>query len=121
MGKSLFIDFCQIFKNKKSKIRHLGLCCCFERFLKTLFYKKLVLLRTTKCGRVFLKNLHFRFSEVNFLFLTHSNISVILNFLSRFNEIVFRASEAKNLFKKLHFTKPLIAHEMTIGTTLSTQ
>jgi hypothetical protein len=33
MEKSLFVDFCQIFENKNSKIRH------FERFSKTLFYR----------------------------------------------------------------------------------
>jgi hypothetical protein len=32
MEKYLFIDFCQIFENKKSKIRHLGLYRNFERF-----------------------------------------------------------------------------------------
>jgi hypothetical protein len=36
MEKSLFVDFCQIFENKKAKIRHLGFCRQFERFSKTL-------------------------------------------------------------------------------------
>jgi hypothetical protein len=53
MKKSLFIDFYQIFENKKSKIRHLGLNRHFERFSKTVFYKILVLLSTTKRGRTF--------------------------------------------------------------------
>jgi hypothetical protein len=47
MEKSFFIDFCQIFE-KKLKIRHLGLYRHFERFSKTVFYKILVLLSTTK-------------------------------------------------------------------------
>jgi hypothetical protein len=62
-GKSLFVDFCQIYENKKSKIRHLGLCRYFERFSKTLFYKMLVLLSTTKRERFFLKNMYFWISE----------------------------------------------------------
>jgi hypothetical protein len=44
MEKTLFVDFCQIFENKKSKIRNLGLCRHFERFSKTLFHKMLELL-----------------------------------------------------------------------------
>jgi hypothetical protein len=43
MQKSSFIDFCRVFKNKKTKIRHLGLCRRFERLSKTLLFKKLVL------------------------------------------------------------------------------
>jgi hypothetical protein len=41
MEKCLFIDFCQIFENKKSKIRHLGLYHYFERFSKTVFVEEL--------------------------------------------------------------------------------
>jgi hypothetical protein len=46
MEKSLFVDFCQIFENKKSKIHHLGFSRHFERFPKALFYKMLILLST---------------------------------------------------------------------------
>jgi hypothetical protein len=53
MEKSLFIDFCQILENKKSKIRNLGLCRDFENLSKTFFYKILVLLSTTKRGKTF--------------------------------------------------------------------
>jgi hypothetical protein len=61
MEKSLFVDFCQIFKNKKSKIRHFGLCRHFERFSKTLFYKVLVLLSTTKQVEIFEKYVFLNF------------------------------------------------------------
>jgi hypothetical protein len=57
----IFFDFCQIFENKKSKIRYLGLCRHFERFSKTLFYKMLVLLSTTKRERDFWKICIFEF------------------------------------------------------------
>jgi hypothetical protein len=61
MEKSLFVDSYQIFENKKSNIRHLGLCRHFERFLKTLFYKMLVLLSTRKRARDFLKYVFLNF------------------------------------------------------------
>jgi hypothetical protein len=47
-GKIFIHRFLPMFENKKSKIRHFALCRHFERFSKTLFYKMLVLLSTTK-------------------------------------------------------------------------
>jgi hypothetical protein len=58
MVKSLFIDFCQIFENKKfKKNRHLGLFCHFEIFLKT-FYKIEVLSRMQNVEEI-LEKFHF--------------------------------------------------------------
>jgi hypothetical protein len=39
MEKTLFIDFCQIFENKKAKIRHLGLYRHFKDFQNALLQK----------------------------------------------------------------------------------
>jgi hypothetical protein len=41
------------FLKKKSKVRHLGLYRHFERFSKTVFYKILVLFKTTRRGKTF--------------------------------------------------------------------
>ena len=53
MEKAPLVDFWQFFENKKSKNRHLGLLRHFERFSKTVFYKKLVLISTTNHGTSF--------------------------------------------------------------------